>query len=290
LDRDAWRLVVTGTLRVGTSSWSSADWRGPFYPDDAAPGDFLALYAQHFDTVECDATFYRIPTTKTVEGWRATTPEGFLFAAKLPQEITHEKGLVDCGEVLGQFLGVMKRLGHRLGPIVAQFPYVAKGKDAKEYAAGDDFRARLASFLELWPAEILLAVEVRNATWIAPPLLDLLRNRRVTLVFSAYYTMPGPDRLFRGLDPQTTELLYVRFLGDHKRMDERVARLRATQGRTADWNALVVDKEPEMRRWVEHLKRRVATGPKALAYFNNHYAGFAPASAREFLRMWEEGQ
>ena len=279
---------MAGSLRVGTSSWSSPDWRGPFYPEDATPGDLLALYSHHFDTVECDATFYRVPTARTVEGWRAKTPEGFLFCAKLPQEITHEKGLVDCDPVLAQFLGVMKRLGDRLGPIVAQFPYVAKGKDAEEYATGDDFRARLAPFLDSWPAEVSLAVEVRNASWIAPPLLDLLRDRHVTLVFSAYYTMPGPDRLFQGPDPQTTDLLYVRFLGDHKRMDERVAQLRATQGRTADWNALALDKEPEMRRWVHHLKRRVASESKAVAYFNNHYAGYAPASARTFLRMWEE--
>ena len=73
-------------LRIGTSSWSSDDWRGPFYPAKAKPADYLPFYAQHFDTVECDATFYGIPRASTVEGWRTKTPEGFLFAAKLPQD------------------------------------------------------------------------------------------------------------------------------------------------------------------------------------------------------------
>jgi uncharacterized protein YecE (DUF72 family) len=193
-------------LRIGTSSWSSADWRGPFYPEGADPGSFLAHYAGHFDTVECDATFYRIPSAKTVDGWRDRTPPGFLFAAKLPQEITHEKGLVDCEAPVREFLTVMERLGDKLGPILAQFAYVAKGKDANEYATGDSFRERIAPFLALWPKERTLVVEVRNATWIAPPLLDLLRERGIPLAVSAYYTMPAPEKLFAGHDPRTAEL------------------------------------------------------------------------------------
>ena len=150
-------------LRVGTSSWSSPDWRGKLYDPGSRPRDFLAQYARHFDTVECDATFYGVPRPTTVDGWRSRTPEGFLLSSKLPREITHERGLVDCGETLNEFLGVMGRLGHRLGPTVAQFAYVAKRRDAREYETGDDFRSRLRSFLDLWPKERQLAVEVRNA-------------------------------------------------------------------------------------------------------------------------------
>src|SRR4029450_4906398 len=93
--------------RIGTSSWSSSDWRGPFYPASAKPADYLPFYAQHFDTVECDATFYGIPKASTVDAWRARTPEGFVFAAKLPQEITHDRGLVDASEPTREFLAVM---------------------------------------------------------------------------------------------------------------------------------------------------------------------------------------
>jgi uncharacterized protein YecE (DUF72 family) len=272
-------------LRIGTSSWSSDDWRGPFYPANAKPAEYLPFYSQHFDTVECDATFYGIPRASTVEGWRAKTPEGFLFAAKLPQEITHERGLVDTGELTREFLGVMSRLGDRLGPILAQFPYVAKRADAAEYASGAGFRDRLARFLDDWPRERRLAVEVRNATWIAPPLLDLLRERGVTLAFSAYYTMPGPDRLFAGPDPRTTDDVYVRFIGDHKTMDALVAKLKAEGKRAAEWDAPALDRTGELARWAAVLRERPAP-VKGVAYFNNHYAGFAPDSARRFRDLF----
>jgi uncharacterized protein YecE (DUF72 family) len=272
-------------LRIGTSSWSSDDWRGRFYPAKARPAEYLALYAEHFDTVECDATFYRIPAASTVDGWRARTPEGFVFASKLPQEITHERGLVDCAAPTREFLGVMERLGDRLGPILAQFPYVAKRADAVEYATGDGFRERLRAYLDAWPAERRLAVEVRNATWIAPPLIDLLRERGVTLAFSAYYTMPGPERLFAGPDPQTTDSLYLRFIGDHKTMDALVAKLKAEGKRAAEWDSPALDRSDELKRWAAVLRERPLP-VKGVAYFNNHYAGFAPESARRFRDLF----
>ena len=84
---------MTKGIRIGTSSWSSNDWRGVFYPESARPGEFLALYAEHFDTVECDATFYRTPSLSMVRGWASCTPEDFLLSAKLPREITHDRNI-----------------------------------------------------------------------------------------------------------------------------------------------------------------------------------------------------
>lgn len=278
--------MITPSLRIGTSSWSSSDWVGPFYAEGADPASFLAQYAAHFDTVECDATFYRIPSAKTVDGWRDRTPPGFLFAAKLPREITHDRGLVDCAKPVGEFVAVMERLGDKLGPILAQFAYVAKGKDAGEYATGASFRQRLAAFLDQWPAGRPLAVEVRNAGWVAPPLLDLLRERGVTLALSAYFTMPQPEKLFAGADPLTTKGAYVRFIGDHKKMDALVAGLRKEGRRAGEWSATAVDRSADMKRWVGALRSR-AKGP-VLAYFNNHYAGFAPDSARLFRDLWDQ--
>jgi len=281
--------VATASLRVGTSSWSEDDWRGPFYPPNARPREFLGHYSRVFDTVECDATFYAIPSERTVDGWRERTPEGFLLSSKLPREITHERGMVDCGDVAGRYLEVMDRLGDRLGPVVAQFAYVAKGRDAQEYETGDDFRERLGAFLDQWPADKELAVEVRNAKWIAAPLLDLLREREVALVLPVYYTMPGPERLFAGPDPLTTDLVYVRFLGHHRKMDDLVEKLRKEGKRTGDWNALALDRTEEMRRWVAPLRERAESGARVLAYFNNHYAGYAPGSAEQFVRLWTGG-
>lgn len=279
--------VLDPPLRIGTSSWSAQDWKGPFYPPKARPGDFLAYYSQHFDAVECDATFYATPAIRTVEGWRAKTPEGFMLASKLPREMTHDRGLVDCGEALRDHLDVMTTLGSRLGPIVAQFAYVARGRDAQEHVSGGDFRARLSAFLELWPRDIELVVEVRNPKWIAPPLLDLLRECGVGLVLPAYYTMPGPADLFAGDDPVTSDLVYVRFLGHHRQMDVLVARLQAEGQRDGEWSELALDRSDEMREWVAPLRERAITGKRVVTFFNNHYAGYAPGSVFRFGRLWQ---
>ncbi len=81
-------------ILLGTSSWTADGWEGAFYPAGTKPQDFLPIYADHFNTVEIDSTFYRVPTPKTVEQWKDRTPDGFIFAAKVPQIITHEKVLV----------------------------------------------------------------------------------------------------------------------------------------------------------------------------------------------------
>ena len=81
-------------MRLGTSAFTAAGWPGSFYPAKLKPAEYLSFYAQHFDTVEVDSTFYRIPSASMVRNWYARTPKGFLFAAKVPQTITHEKVLM----------------------------------------------------------------------------------------------------------------------------------------------------------------------------------------------------
>ena len=95
------------SLYIGTSAFTAAGWEGSFYPKGTRPADFLRYYAQHFNSVEIDSTFYRIPSESTVQGWAKKTPEAFVFAAKVPQVITHEKVLVDCDAEFKQFVDVM---------------------------------------------------------------------------------------------------------------------------------------------------------------------------------------
>src|SRR6202050_5538620 len=96
-------------IHLGTSAFTAAVRPGSFYPGGLKAGDYLSYYATQFDTVELDNTFYRTPST--VRGWNAKTPPGFIFAAKVPQVITHEKVLVDCEADLAQFLKAMDLLG-----------------------------------------------------------------------------------------------------------------------------------------------------------------------------------
>ena len=114
------------SIRLGTSAFTAAGWPGSFYPEGLAEREYLTYYATKFDTVEVDSTFYRTPSLSTVKSWYSMTPKGFLFAAKVPQTITHEKVLQDCDEELAQFLEVMDALGEKLGPLLFQFEYFKK--------------------------------------------------------------------------------------------------------------------------------------------------------------------
>jgi uncharacterized protein YecE (DUF72 family) len=89
-------------------------WTGPFCPKGLTPGDFLAFLAERYPVVEVDSTFYRSPSRRTVEGWRDRTPPGFGFSLKVPQAITHEKVLLDCGQEVDAFLAAARLLGDKL--------------------------------------------------------------------------------------------------------------------------------------------------------------------------------
>ena len=280
--------VLDPPLRLGTSSWSSPDWKGSFYPRNAPPGKFLEHYARQYDLVECDATFYATPAEQTIANWKRRTPQGFLMASKLPREITHERGMVDCDELLLDHLRVMSGLEERLGPFVAQFAHLPARRDAEESRHGWNFIKRLATFLEAWPSELELTVEVRNRGWIAEPLLELLREKGVGLVLPVYATMPDAATLFSGPQPVTSDLVYVRFLGSHHEMDLLVERLIASGDRQGEWSELAVDRTDEMRQWARPLRELAAAGNRVMTLFNNHYAGYAPGSVEQFAKIWRE--
>ena len=102
---------MSGPIHLGTSGWPYADCVGPFYPAGTAPSAYLAEFARHFQAVEVDSTFYRIPTERMVDGWARATSAGFLFAPKFPQVITHEKHLQGCEPERDLFLARVERLG-----------------------------------------------------------------------------------------------------------------------------------------------------------------------------------
>jgi uncharacterized protein YecE (DUF72 family) len=113
----------------------------------------IRIYAQQLPTVEIDATWHHMPGRNMVEAWKARTPAGFVFSAKVPKTISHDKYLVDCNGDLAEFLSVMSLLGDKLGPLILQFPYVAKAKDPREYLTGEDFLLRLKNFAGLLSPE-----------------------------------------------------------------------------------------------------------------------------------------
>ena len=260
-------------LRVGTSSWSSEDWVGVFYPAGTPPARFLTEYAEHFDTVEVDSTFYRSPSASMVKNWRDRTPAGFVFAAKIPRTITHDKVLVDCSTELKEFLGVMDLLGDKLGPLLFQFPYFNRSA----FARPEYFLARLTPFLEKLPSGYSFAVEIRNKGWISERFLDLLRKKKIALALIDHPWMPLISQLVEKLDVVTTDFTYIRWLGDRKGIEEK----------TQHWDRILVNREREMEMWIPAIERLLARRLRVYAYFNNHYAGFAPGSIALFREVWE---
>lgn len=286
--RSDWLCDLPANLLVGTSSFSSDDWSGVFYPVDLPAGERIGYYSTQFPTVEIDSSFYGMPSPGMVAGWKSKTPDGFVFALKVPREITHDRELDQVDAATAAFVDVTGGLGERRGPLLLQFAYVAKGRDAVEYETGQRFLDRLAGWLDRWAGAADWVVEVRNSKWLDRPLLGLLREHAVPLALTAYYTMPSLGRLQAlELDPLTGPFAYVRFLGDHRRIDEKIEHLIASGRKSRRYDELVEDREHELRGWVDSLLPVLAR-MRTFAFFNNHFAGFGPGSARMFAELWRE--
>ena len=258
---------------LGASSWTAPSWRGPFYPEDLPGPEWIRHYANHFRSVEVDATWYRAPSARTVDGWRERTPDDFVFSAKAPQTITHEKIMVDCVGELEGFLTSMRRLGPKLGVILLQFPYFRKDKIPHLPA----FLERLEPFLPLLPRDIRFALEVRNKTWLQPPLFEALRSHGVALAWVDHPWMPTAREYARRRGAMTADFLYVRWLGDRYGIEEI----------TKDWDRLVLDRVQETELWAEVLSEFNHRANRIFAYYNNHYAGCGYQSAALFEQAWD---
>jgi uncharacterized protein YecE (DUF72 family) len=258
-------------LRLGTSAFVASGWQGSFYPVGMKSADYLTYYATKFDTVEVDSTFYRAPSVATVSGWERKTPPGFKLAAKVPQIITHEKVLQNCDDDLKQFLDAMDLMGEKLGPLLFQFGHF----NSTVFRSGKEFLARLAPFLSKLPKDHHFALEIRNKWWLDADFFDLLRVHNVAYALTERSFMPSPTEIFAKLDPITADFAYIRWLGDRIGI-ERITRV---------WNRIVVDRTAEMASWVDVCTKIQRRGVTIYGYFNNHYAGFGPASVQLFRDM-----
>jgi uncharacterized protein YecE (DUF72 family) len=157
------------TIRIGCSGWNYASWKEPFY-GGRPPREWLALYARHFDTVEVNNTFYRLPNRSAVEGWERTAPPGFCFAVKVSRYLTHIKRLRDLGPGLGRFFERIEPLTPKLGPLLWQLP--------PNFPRDDE---RLAAALAALP-QGRHAFEFRHPSWFADEVYAQLREHDVALV------------------------------------------------------------------------------------------------------------
>ena len=195
-------------IRVGTSGWQYADWRGAFYPPKLPQRLWLAHYAQRFDTVEVNATFYRLPSVEAVARWADTLPDGFTMVVKASRYLTHIRRLREPDEPVERLLKVLSPLRERsmLGPVLVQLP--------PDFTAAPE---RLEETLRAFPPGVRVAVEPRHRSWFSEEVHEILTDCGAALVWA--------DREGRSLGPlwNTADWCYLRLHhGRHAwRYDER---------------------------------------------------------------------
>ena len=255
---------MAGRVLIGTQGWNYAAWVGPFYPSGTRPADFLGLYAQAFRTVEVDSTFYAVPPVNSVRGWASRTPEDFVFALKMPQEVTHERRLRDGWDVVELFLERARLLGPKLGPVLVQMgpDFVPQEWDA------------LAAFIPALPRDVRFAVELRHHRWmrpeVLPDLLSLLAEHGVALALSDGKWIARETVTELAMRP-TADFHYVRWMGPNRDL--------------TDFSHVQVDRGEEMDTWARVLRQVGPRGVDVYGYANNHFAGHSPATARSLQRL-----
>jgi uncharacterized protein YecE (DUF72 family) len=246
-------------ILIGTQGWNYAAWVGPFYPPGTRASDFLPTYARAFRAVEVDSTFYAVPDARAVRAWRERTPPDFTFALKMPKEITHERRLRKADDLVREFLDRVRELGPKLGPILLQM--------APDFAP-DELPA-VEQFVTSLPRDLRFALELRQSRWmrsdVLPRVLELLARHGIALALSDGRWIRRETMLELAERP-TADFLYVRWMGPDREI--------------TDYSHVQFDRSEEIRAWSEVLKRAVHT-KEIYGFFNNHFAGHSPASARE---------
>ncbi|HEX2276069.1 MAG TPA: DUF72 domain-containing protein [Candidatus Tectomicrobia bacterium] len=238
-----------GRLRVGTSGYQYEHWRGLFYPKPLPKKAWFAYYADHFDTVEINNTFYRLPQPATFEAWQARAPAGFCYAVKFSRYGSHLKRLKDPGEPVARFLDRADRLRPFLGPILVQLP--PNWKPDVE---------RLSGFLKQAPRHYRWAFEFRDHRWLCAEVFELLRHANAALCIHDLI-VPHPREI-------TADWLYLRFHGTSSGGNYTDQALRAEASR---------------------IRQYVATGLDVFAYFNNDVGGHALHNAADLRRYAQVG-
>jgi uncharacterized protein YecE (DUF72 family) len=241
-------VSVAERIHVGCSGWVYKHWRGIFYPEGLPQRRWFERYSEEFDTVEINASFYRVPLASTFEGWRDKAPPGFRYAVKVNRFITHMKKLLDCDEPLESFIALVRPLGPALGPLLYQLP-PSLHKDLP----------RLERFLVRLPGDLEQVVEFRHKSWYDEDVLQLLDRFGVGFVSHDLKGLVSP----RWASGRTA---YVRFHGAAGKY----------WGRYPD-EALI--------EWTDWIVAQARRGCSVWCYFNNDIHGHALEDARTLRSM-----
>jgi uncharacterized protein YecE (DUF72 family) len=236
--------------------WSYPFWAGNFYSKGASSTSYLSQYSKHFDTVEIDSTFYRIPSKATFQKWKEQTPDAFLFSAKFPQTITHKKMLIDCDREVEFFIETTSTLQDKLGPLLLQFPPTFGPKKIP----------RLEEFLPKLPRDYRYAVEVRSKEVLTDTLYAVLRKNRVALVLTVGRFIPETEQI-------NADFVYIRWEGDRSEVNGTLGKVE-------------VDRTDEIRVWADKINK-LRQKVEVFGYFSKYYSGHPPTDAKKLLELAE---
>ncbi|RMG36438.1 MAG: DUF72 domain-containing protein [Planctomycetota bacterium] len=239
--------MARSRIHVGTSGWTYSDWRGTFYPPGTKSTQLLEYYASRFDTVEVNATFYRLPTDAMIASWNRRLPQDFHLVLKGPRTVTHLKKLIDADEPLQTFLQRAAAL-EKLRVILWQLP-PSLHHDPQ----------RLHAFLERLPDRWRHAVEFRHASWWNDETVRLLRSFNVAFVAVSHPELP------KQILP-TGDFLYLRFHGEQRPLYRY------------DYS------DDELRAWADAVRPHLR-GRELYAFFNNDVDAHAPFNALRFREL-----
>ena len=249
-------------IQVGCQGWNYDDWTTKagdetvFYPRGTRSNEMLGFYAEIFDTVEVDSTFYAIPASSTVENWYQKTPEGFTFSLKLPREITHEYGLREPSfPALNEFCQRVLLLKEKLGAVLIQLP--------PNFEASKENAQALREFLAELPKEIRFAIEFRARQWLTDWTFEELEKNKVALCLVEGSWIPR-EKNFEAMEKRTADFAYIRFMGERD---------------LTTFDGIVRPQDVHLQMWKEEIEKLKTKD--TYIYFSNFYEGFAPATVNK---------
>ena len=229
---------------LGAMGWSYNFW--PIY-NDASSTEYLHRYSESFNSVEVNNTFYRIPRKSSVENWNQQTPDGFKFAVKIPQNISHSSAPNYDPEKLDVFLDHIKPFGDKLGPLLLQLPPRLSSDHGEQL---DTLLEQLQGFR--------VAVEFRHKDWFKEVTYRLLRDHNAALVYVEH-----PWQISE--EVETCDFIYVRLEGDRKKVD-------GEKGETEQ------DRTPDNLRLVEKIHKN---NKPTYLYVSKYYSGYPPTDIQQ---------
>jgi uncharacterized protein YecE (DUF72 family) len=261
---------MTAQIRIGTSGYSFKDWVGTVYPAGLQPRDFLSYYAQTFDTVEINSTYYRVPAPSMFVSMLRKVPADFVFVVKLPGEMTHRRDRFDG--VKGRFLACIQPLldAGQLGGLLAQFPYRFKNNP--------DSLGHLQRIADLFVSrDIPTNIELRNRGWCQREVYERLRDVGLGFVnvdLPRLSGLPLPSQI------ATSDTGYFRL---HGRNDKAwwATFPKGKEGLRYDY----LYSDEEIREWVPRIRDVASRTRRCYVYGNNCHLGSSYVAARQFKRF-----